>query len=115
MLLFAWIVLACVAGPLVGRCIALNNQEEDDMTRPRASGPFANSVEVVRADYSRTTYARCTVDEFEADTLTVTSIDDERVMDIHRPGTWRTASAFGADGYPLFAFASRMEAERKPR
>jgi hypothetical protein len=80
------------------------------VTRP--FDPPAHGVEVVRADWSRSTYARCTVDEFEADTLTVTSVDNDWVVDIFLPGTWRTASVFGADGHPLFSLTSRMEADR---
>jgi hypothetical protein len=72
-----------------------------------------SSVEVVKADHTITTFARCTCDVFTADTLTVTSIDDGRVVGLYGPGTWREGRAYGVDGWPAFGFASRMECERR--
>jgi hypothetical protein len=72
----------------------------------------SSSVEIIKADWTRTTYARCTVDQFRTDELTVTSIDDGAVMGFYGPATWRTGTAFGVDGYPLFTFTSSIEEQR---
>jgi hypothetical protein len=71
-----------------------------------------NAAIVTKADWTETSYARCSIDMFAADEVMVTSIDDGHVMQIYRPGTWRDATSWGSDGYPEFSFTSNMEAER---
>jgi hypothetical protein len=72
-----------------------------------------NCVEVLKADWTVTTYARATCDVFTADVLTVTAIDDGTVLEVFGPGRWREGRAYGTDGWPAFGFASRMECERR--
>jgi hypothetical protein len=79
----------------------------------RAAEQRAGSAEVLRADFTGTTYQLADVDVFEADTLTVTSRVDGRTLAVFPPGTWRTGSAYGSDGYPLHSFTSHLEAERR--
>lgn len=51
-------------------------------------------------------FVRCTADLFEADTLTITALDDDYVMRVYRPGTWKACTVYGPHGHPEFSFTA---------
>ena len=68
---------------------------------------------VIKADWSRHSFARCDADVEADDTLVVTTVDDPQyVIQRFPPGTWRFTHVVGNDGHPIYGFTSRMEAER---
>lgn len=52
----------------------------------------------VRVACGEANYPRCEADVFEAGTLTITAIDDERIMREYPAGQWVGCTVYGSDG-----------------
>lgn len=58
------------------------------------------------------TFPRCTADEFERGVLTVTALDDGRVVRIFTGDTWREATIYDRRGYPEALFTAQKKGGR---
>ncbi len=65
-----------------------------------------SSVVVKRFPFGVSTFPNCTADIFDTDELTITCVEEgcDRVMAVYRPGTWREATVYGSNEYPMFSF-----------
>lgn len=67
----------------------------------RGTALHPSSVVVVEP-IGESSYPRATADEFEAGTLTVTSLDTGCDLRVYQPGQWRSYIVYAPDGYPEF-------------
>jgi hypothetical protein len=68
-------------------------------------------VVVERLPFGSSSFTNCVVDEFTTGELTVTA-DDDRVMQVYKPGTWLTATQYDSHGWSVYSFTSE-EASRR--
>ena len=71
-------------------------------------GPL-DCVRVWKADLTESSFARATLDQFTAGTLTVSSLDTGDEIKTYVPGTWREAVGYDARGNTAIAFDASQE------